>query len=273
MTILDGGDDQELLRLWALIAELSEELNQNRTLAVSLYSQANNVKNQSIHSQTGFVLRRFNLDKTQEAYDAELERMTSSMAAENLGLQHYNKQLNSMIKEYEQTLETLMSAFRTRAHDVQEHELSLIREYEAQLIAREEEDATHELGSSTAISQSLARLSRSLRQFMRSVGGEDQIHEPSSPQSPGEQSQEEEASNSEWALERECELARLEKENEILKRMLSASRGLLGDEQREQGRLQMQRSDTSNTTGHVRTISNQSEEVGPFGTYKRRPGV
>lgn len=44
MTILDGGDDQELLRLWALIAELSEELSQNRTLAVSLYSQANNVK-------------------------------------------------------------------------------------------------------------------------------------------------------------------------------------------------------------------------------------
>jgi hypothetical protein len=43
MTILDGGDD-ELLRLWALIAELSEELNQNRALAVSLYSQASNVK-------------------------------------------------------------------------------------------------------------------------------------------------------------------------------------------------------------------------------------
>lgn len=50
-----------------------------------------------------------------EAYDTELERMTTLLAVENQGLQHDNKQLNSMIKEYEQTLETLMSAFRTRA--------------------------------------------------------------------------------------------------------------------------------------------------------------
>jgi hypothetical protein len=45
MTIVEGsGSDQELMRLWGLIAELSEELNQNRSLAVSLYSQATNVK-------------------------------------------------------------------------------------------------------------------------------------------------------------------------------------------------------------------------------------
>ena len=45
MTIVEGsGTDQELMRLWSLIAELSEELNQNRSLAVSLYSQATNVK-------------------------------------------------------------------------------------------------------------------------------------------------------------------------------------------------------------------------------------
>jgi hypothetical protein len=108
---------------------------------------------------------------------------------------------------------------------------------------------------------------------MRSVGGEDQIHGPSSPQGSEEQSQEDETSNSEWALERECELARLEKENEVLKRMLSTSRGLLGDEKREQGEIQMRRTDPPNTTGHLRTISNQSEEIGPFGTYKRRSGV
>lgn len=44
-----------------------------------------------------------------EEYDAELEHMNTTMAQENQNLQHDNKQLNALIKEYEQTLETLMS--------------------------------------------------------------------------------------------------------------------------------------------------------------------
>jgi hypothetical protein len=43
MAILDGSD-QELVRLLNVVAELSEELTQNRTLAVSLYTQATNAK-------------------------------------------------------------------------------------------------------------------------------------------------------------------------------------------------------------------------------------
>lgn len=50
-----------------------------------------------------------------DVYDAELERMNASLAAENQGLLHDNKQLGALIKEYEQTLENVMSAFRTRA--------------------------------------------------------------------------------------------------------------------------------------------------------------
>ncbi len=50
-----------------------------------------------------------------EEYDAELERMNSTMIAENLALQHDNKQLNALIKEYETTLETVMGLFRQRA--------------------------------------------------------------------------------------------------------------------------------------------------------------
>ena len=41
--------------------------------------------------------------------------MNLQMSAENLGLQNDNKQLNTLIKEYEQTLEGLMTTFRTRA--------------------------------------------------------------------------------------------------------------------------------------------------------------
>ena len=44
-----------------------------------------------------------------EEYDEGLEQMNASISAENHGLAHDNKQLNNLIKEYEQTLETLMS--------------------------------------------------------------------------------------------------------------------------------------------------------------------
>jgi len=50
-----------------------------------------------------------------EDYDAELERMNTAMMAENQALQHDNKQLNTLIKEYETTLEVVMSLFRQRA--------------------------------------------------------------------------------------------------------------------------------------------------------------
>jgi hypothetical protein len=41
--------------------------------------------------------------------------MNAAMAAENQRLQHDNKQLGTLIKEYEQTLESVMSAFRIKA--------------------------------------------------------------------------------------------------------------------------------------------------------------
>ena len=50
-----------------------------------------------------------------EDYDSELDRMTNAITAENQALQYDNKQLNLLIKEYEQTLETLMTTFRKRA--------------------------------------------------------------------------------------------------------------------------------------------------------------
>jgi hypothetical protein len=50
-----------------------------------------------------------------EEYDAELERMNAAMIAENQALQYDNKQLNTLIKEYETTLETVMGLFRQRA--------------------------------------------------------------------------------------------------------------------------------------------------------------
>jgi len=44
MTVLDNSADQELLRLWSLIGDLSEELSRNRALSVTLYGQVGSAK-------------------------------------------------------------------------------------------------------------------------------------------------------------------------------------------------------------------------------------
>ncbi|KAK0201681.1 hypothetical protein DFS33DRAFT_1349165 [Desarmillaria ectypa] len=254
MTILEN-NDQDLMQLWQIITELSEQLNQNRSLSVSLYAQAGNVKSQAVHTQTGFVLRRFNLDKSQEEYDAELERMNTLMSSENQSLQYDNKQLNTLVKEYEQTLETVMSNFRNRAKDVQEQELSLIREYETRLLALEEDNAARDLSTSTATSGAITRLSTIMRRVLRSLGGEDVEH-PSTEQA-------------EASLEREIELARLEKENEELKRMMGLLPSLQARREGYDSRALFEPG-KSRPVG----IASSGSSVGPFGTFKRnRPVV
>lgn len=41
--------------------------------------------------------------------------MNAALSTENQSLQYDNKQLNSLLKEYEQTLDTVMSTFRKHA--------------------------------------------------------------------------------------------------------------------------------------------------------------
>lgn len=55
------------------------------------------------------------LNVLKETYDAELEHMNDALSSENQALLHDNKHIGALIKEYEQTLETLMSTFRNRA--------------------------------------------------------------------------------------------------------------------------------------------------------------
>ncbi|TFK27996.1 hypothetical protein FA15DRAFT_665752 [Coprinopsis marcescibilis] len=220
MAILENNEADPTTQLWTLITQLGEQLSQNQSMSVSLYTMAGKVKHQASNLQTGFVLRRFNLDKTQEQYDAALEHHNGEIAVENQSLSHDNKQLSSLIREYEQTLESLMTTFRTRAQDVQERELSLIREFEEKLLAREEENTSSELQANSAISTAAARLAYILRQLLRAQNGED-VDPPPSPANEAEEREPWTAAQAaDHALGREIELARLEKENEELRRML-----------------------------------------------------
>jgi len=127
-----------------------------------------------------------------------------------------------------------MSGFRNQAKEVQERELSLIRDYEARLITLEETSLTHSLDQSSTLSTALSRISISLRNFLRvQMGGEEPEPDPTDPNDPAfslavEDDREPWAvtESASHALERECELARLERENEDLRRML----GLIGME-------------------------------------------
>jgi len=221
------------------------------------------------------------MDKSQEDYDTELDRMTNAITAENQALQYDNKQLNLLIKEYEQTLETLMTTFRKRAHEIQEQELELIRKYEAALLAKEAEELTEDLDTNMAFSSSISTLGKNLRRALRALDGED------APESGDERDDMAMLAASEWALDRECELARLEKENFELRRMLGleveveqtsislSSLSTTGSACEQTG--QGQRSQigdgakplTGPGKGPQKILGGTPGSVGPFGTFKR----
>lgn len=102
--------------------------------------------------------------------------------------------------------------------------MKLIKDFESRILELQDDDTSKRLMATTAQSESLARLSRLVRQFMRIIGGEDTDCPPSSEN--GKRIEDFEPltvpSSAELALERECELARLELENEELRRMLGA---------------------------------------------------
>ncbi|EJF61075.1 hypothetical protein DICSQDRAFT_147520 [Dichomitus squalens LYAD-421 SS1] len=353
---MDSAGDADVHRVWTLLSEVSEQLSQNRSSAVNLHALADGAKAQAIHSQTGFVLRRFNLDKPKEVYDAELERMNAAMSAENQALLNDNRQLSALIREYEQTLENVMATFRTRAHEVQRRELALMRQYESVLVERETEALGENMKVNTARSESLARVGRMLRAVLRRLGGEDvqlyeahmaaaaggksagQSRQPSTSAAPlsvrreersgeGESSKKDKGKErddgtldehrsgspdpdidhlldeeedperrlaaAEWALERESELARLERENEELRALVN---GLLKPEapsstapQRpselssstapilipdhpdgeEEGRNAEEHPSFATIPRQHRLLGGPPGTVGPFGTYKR----
>lgn len=158
----------------------------------------------------------------QEAFESELERMNASFIQQNADLQNENKQLAVLLKEYEQALETVMNKFRTHAHASQQHELSLARHYESLLLSRETSMMVYDLATSTAYFESLGRISDLLRKAIRAAGGEATETNDVEENQP-EYSQEigyiGDPEGADWALEREIELARLEFENQELRRM------------------------------------------------------
>jgi hypothetical protein len=158
----------------------------------------------------------------------------------------------------------------------------LIRKYEAALLAKEAEQLMEDLDANMAFSSSVSTLGKNLRKALRALDGED-------TQETGEERDDMTVlAASEWALDRECELARLEKENVELRRMLGfgveveqtsislSNLSTTGSEQNGQGqRSQIGEGEKPLTVvtgpgkGPQKILGGTPGSVGPFGTFKR----
>ncbi|KAG6867311.1 hypothetical protein C0993_004600 [Termitomyces sp. T159_Od127] len=209
-----------MLRLYQIVHELGEQLAHNQKFAASLHAQTASLKTEAAHAVSGFALRRFNTDLSKETFESELERASARTVIENQMLLHENKQLSLLLKEYETTLETIMSKFRNHALAAQRHELTLTRHYETLLQARETQSMSSDLLSSTETAQVLCRLSQHLHGLVRTMAGEAPDDAPVSPADLLRLLDSDDAPAPDWALERETEIARLEHENAELRRLL-----------------------------------------------------
>ncbi|OJA08107.1 MADS box transcription factor [Rhizopogon vesiculosus] len=230
--------DNDILRAWLLIHELSDQLSHNQKMSNALHLQADAIKDQAIHASSGFVLRRYNTDISKENFDSELERMNAQFIIENQTLLYENKQFSVLLREYETTMETIMSKFRNHALAAQQHELTLTRHYEGLLHACDAQNQYADLTSETKSAVSLQRLARSLRALHRSMSGEEsEVNDDRGEDSPVDvhaliQTLDQQADSEmrdDWALEREVEISRLEKENEELRKMLGIDSASLSE--------------------------------------------
>ena len=174
-----------------------------------------------------------------------------------------------------------------------------MRDYERKILLRETEQLSKTLDRDTSLSASLHRLSQLLRAVMRSLHGEDPDSMPTpSPNPPlpdtptalqpqhhiinsleidAEEEDEEEPVDereaqlaaAEWALERECELARLELENRMLTQLVAEHEGVVsatsGAEVRELPRL----SALPKLPARLKKRQLGGKDIGPFGMFKK----
>ncbi|KAF8590225.1 hypothetical protein K439DRAFT_1404091 [Ramaria rubella] len=231
-------NEREMLRLWNLVSEITEQLNQTRAITARLQSHAVQLHEQAGQVSDGATLRRFNTDLSKETFASELERYSVALIMENQSLLHENKQLTSLLQEYEQTLESVMNKFRGHSQAAQTHHLTLSRHYEALISRGEGDDASSVQGMDALHLDALAVF---VRRALRSLEGKDPLHEEqleAEAQARGEVEENEKLDEDvewhgmgDWAEDRETEIKRLERENAELRRTL----GITLEQERELG--------------------------------------
>lgn len=195
----ESGDQSE--RLWSLVLDLSAQVAANQQLVESLKKQLEDLQGQAIHAKTGYALRRFNVDLSQESFLTQVERLNAQLANENTLLSHESKQLGTLLRECENTLETVMGKFRAFSHAAQQHGLDLSAYYESRLEAQTRKADEASERESHSIYNMHRRLGDLVRGALQSFDGEDEL-------------------GSHDALEHATEIEHLRQENETLRLLL-----------------------------------------------------
>ncbi|KAG7531361.1 hypothetical protein FFLO_04422 [Filobasidium floriforme] len=167
--------EQDLATVWNIVNQLSEQISNNNQLLSQLRSQSALVKGQAAHTGVGFPLRRFNIDISDEEFSTQLEEFASHLVLENQTLTYENKQLNILLKDYENVLEGVMGKFRSVSHAATKHELSLHQYYTSLLHSLRTAQSSQQLLDSTTLSLLLQRLSTLIRMALRNVNGEEDM--------------------------------------------------------------------------------------------------
>lgn len=189
-------------RLWSLILDLSAQLTANKQSSQLLQTQATDLQGQAVHAKSGYALRRFNVDLTQEVFTSELERLNAQLTQENTTLSHESKQLGALLRECETTLETVMGKFRSFSHAAQQYGLDLAAYYEARLEKQTDHIDALAHREYRGYDAAVGRLSALVRDTLRVVEGED------------------EETDTDAALEQATELEQLRAENAMLRSVL-----------------------------------------------------
>jgi len=197
-------------RLWSLVLELSAQLATNRHTCDSLRQQLDDLKGQAMHTTTGYALRRFNVDLSQETFNSQLERMNAHLTLENQTLSHECRQLGALLREFEGTLETIMGKFRAFSHAAQQYGLDLTAYYESRIENQSQQMDEMARGDADRIDLVLGRLSDRVRSALRVVQGED----------VEDANEEAQADMGARSLEQATEIEQLRAENEMLRHLL-----------------------------------------------------
>ncbi|KAL1762524.1 hypothetical protein FB107DRAFT_253778 [Schizophyllum commune] len=254
---MDARYDHELARVWQLVAQLSEQLAINQNVTATLQSQVDALKAEAAEAGHNLRLRRFNTDISKETFESELERTSAQIIIENQTLLHENKQLASLLKEYETTVETIMNKFRNHAIAAQQHEHTLTRHYETLLASREQQSQSTDLTAHTNMARSFHRLSYHLRNLIQTLAGEDPDARPPHEEDLLSLVQKLESlplPSSDWAVEREVEIARLNAENDMLRQALGIDSKTMSDAgvALDMSRLQLEIGYPRSSTGRTR---------------------
>ncbi|CAG8452169.1 7051_t:CDS:2 [Paraglomus brasilianum] len=127
-------EDDELYEVMHLVEELSAELAKGRENMSSLLEELNDLKLRCAQYTSPLIRANFRLPNLPSDTDPP-KVFNTRLTLEHESLLSENAYLSSTVKEYETTLQYLMSKFRLHSYRIQQNKLDLQREHENLILA------------------------------------------------------------------------------------------------------------------------------------------